>query len=72
MRIGLQVNSELKNKHPPLAINTVTSFYLSGTVLGLSVSFLVDTGAGVSLITGKYGISLSIMMLKLRLLNTTI
>ena len=32
-----QVNSELKN--PPLAINMVTSFYLSGTVFDLKVSF---------------------------------
>ena len=34
-------------------MNGVTSLYLSGLVLGESVSFLVDTGAGVSLLNGK-------------------
>jgi len=45
---GFQINGE-----PLPVINTVTSLYLTGTVLGLLVSFLVDTGAGVSLINGK-------------------
>jgi len=38
-------NNELKNlRDPPIAINMVTSFNLSGTVFGLEVSFLVETG----------------------------
>ena len=49
---GLQISSH-NHEQSPLAINTVTSFYLSGTISGFSVSFLVDTGAGVSLINGK-------------------
>jgi len=48
MNIGFQINGE-----PLPVINTATSFYLRGTVLDLLVSFLVDTGAGVSLINGK-------------------
>ena len=48
------INSELKNlRDPPIAINMVTSFNLSGTVFGLEVSFLADTGVGVSLMNGK-------------------
>ena len=48
------VPSDLQNcEQPALSINTVTSFYLSGTVSGLTLSFLVDNGAGVLLINGK-------------------
>ena len=37
---------------PALSINSVTSYYLQGCVSDVSVSFLVDTGAGVSLLNG--------------------
>ena len=37
---------------PALSVNSVTSYYLQGCVSDVSVSFLVDTGAGVSLLNG--------------------
>ena len=37
---------------PALSVNNVTSYYLQGCVSDVSVSFLVDTGAGVSLLNG--------------------
>ena len=36
-----------------MSINGVTSCYLSGMVFDISVSFLVDTGAAVSLLNGR-------------------
>ena len=43
-----------KNIHnvPALSVNSVTSHHLQGQVSDVSVSFLVDTGAGVSLLNG--------------------
>ena len=34
-------------------MNSVMSYYLQGQISGVSVSFLVDTGAGVSLLNGR-------------------
>ena len=40
---------------PALSVNSVTSYYLQGSVSDVSVSFLVDTGAVVSLLNGCVG-----------------
>ena len=45
------VNQE--RTHQTLSVNSVTSYYLQGYVCNESISFLVDTGAGVSLLSGK-------------------
>ena len=45
-------NDKLHNV-PALSVNSVMSYYLKGQISGVSVSFLVDTGAGVSLLNGR-------------------
>ena len=45
------VNQETTNQ--TLSVNSVTSYYLQGYVGNESISFLVDTGVGVSLLSGK-------------------
>ena len=39
--------------HQTLSVNNITSYYLTGHISNQSVSFLVDTGAGISLLNGK-------------------
>ena len=68
-----QVNIGIRNhEHPPLAINTITSGYLSNTVSGLAISFLVDTGAGVSLMNGKVRLSRKMRLTRSRYSNRTV
>ena len=45
-------NDKLHNV-PALCVNSVMSYYLQGQISGVSVPFLVDTGAGVSLLNGR-------------------
>ena len=41
---------------PNVHVNNTSSYFVVGKVLETPVSFLVDTGAGVSLLEGTYGI----------------
>ena len=41
------------SRHKAVPISDTTSCYLNVAVLGKSISFLVDTGAGVLLLNGK-------------------
>ena len=47
------MSAHQERTHQTLSVNSVASYYLTGYVSNKSISFLVDTGAGVSLLNGK-------------------
>ena len=47
------MSAHQERTHQTLSVNSVTSYYLTGYVSNKLISFLVDTGAGVSLLNGR-------------------
>ena len=48
-----QGDNDIEQNAPVTSINNITSYFVCARVLGAPVAFLVDTGAGVSLLNGS-------------------